>query len=77
MEILWKPLGTLWVSLVALLGFRRKPEWSRGAPGGAKGGQGEAKRTLGRLPGEHLGASLVKEECEGKTVKLPEAFDEK
>ena len=40
-------------------------------------GQGEAKRTLGRLPGEHLGASLVKEDFGGKTSKLAEAFDEK
>ena len=41
-----------------------------GLQGEAKGGQGEAKRTLGRLPGEHLGASLVKEDFEGKTSKF-------
>ena len=40
-------------------------------------GQGKAKKTLGRLLGEHLGASLVKEDIEGKTSKLVEAFDGK
>ena len=53
-----------------------RPRARQGGQGEAKGGQGEAKMTLGRLPWEHLGASLVKEDVEGKTSKLTKAFDE-
>ena len=53
---------------------------ANGSPSGPEGRQGEAKggqRRLGRLPWEHLGASLVKEDFGRKTSKLAQAFEEK
>ena len=73
------PLGTL----VAPLGAKWKPEWSReptearvvqrDAKGRPRGSQKEAwEVALG-----HLGASLVKENFGSKTSKFAKAFDEK
>ena len=88
LETLWKPIGNALGPLgssigsqmearVVQRGAKGRPTEARVVQRDAKGRPREAKRTLGRLPWEHLGASLVKEDFGSNTSKLAEAFDEK
>ena len=55
------------------IGSQRGP---KGRQAETKGAPEEAKRRPGRLPWRLLGASLAKEDFEGKMSKLAQAFNE-
>ena len=63
--------------MVAPLGAKRKPEWSRGTPRGGHGRPRGNQKDAWEAALGHLGAGLVKEDFGSKTSKFAKAFNEK